>query len=85
MEVGVRDFKNQLGHYLALVRQGDEIVVTYHGRAVAKITPIGRERTIDRLVAEGLVMPALSAKAPAPGKQVRATEPVSSLVAEQRQ
>lgn len=55
MDVGVRDLKNNLSQYLARVGEGNEIVVTAHGRAVARILPMGSERTIDRLIAERIV------------------------------
>ena len=32
---GVRDFKNKLGRYLEMVKEGDEIVVTNRGKPVA--------------------------------------------------
>lgn len=84
MEVGVRELKNNLSRYLARVGEGGEVIVTDRGRAVAKITPIGTERTIDRLIAQGIVTPAVAVKRPAPRSRVRAKEPVSPLVADQR-
>jgi prevent-host-death family protein len=59
MEVGIRDLRNHLSKYLAGVAQGDELVVTDHGQAVARILPVEVPRPIDRLVAEGLVHPAI--------------------------
>lgn len=84
MEVGIRELKNNLSRYLAQVGEGDEVVVTDRGRAVARITPVQRQRTIDRLIAQGIVTPRVSTKESAPATRVRAREPVSSLVAEQR-
>jgi len=84
MEVGIRDLKNNLSRYLAKLVDGDEIVVTDRGRAIAKIIPTGTERTIDRLIDQGIVVPASSVKRPAPRKRVRANKPVSPLVGEQR-
>jgi prevent-host-death family protein len=84
MEVGIRELKNHLSQYLTAVGHGDEVVVTERGRAVARITSIGVERTIDRLIAEGIVSPAVSNKRAAPSIRVQAKEPVSTLVAEQR-
>jgi prevent-host-death family protein len=83
MEVGIRELKNNLSRYLTQVGEGNEVVVTDHGRPVARITPIGAERTIDRLIAEGLVTPG-APKQPAPRTHIRAKEPVSPLVAAQR-
>jgi len=84
VEVGIRELKNHLSQYLAAVGQGDELVVTDRGRAVAKITPIGTTRTIDQLIAEGIVTPAGTAKRPARRPPIRSEGPVGPLVAEQR-
>ncbi|HEY1734098.1 MAG TPA: prevent-host-death protein, partial [Acidimicrobiales bacterium] len=70
--------------YLAAVGQGDELIVTDRGRAVAKITPIGATRTIDQLIAEGIVTPAGAAKRPARRRRIKAEGPVASLVTAQR-
>lgn len=84
MEVGVRELKNNLSRYLAQVSTGNEVIVTDRGRAVARITPIGAERTIDKLIAQGVITPASATKQVAPGKRVSSKKPVSPLVADQR-
>ena len=84
MEIGVRELKNNLSRYLAKVSAGDEVIVTDRGRAVAKITPIGTERTLDRLITQGIVTPASVTKKAAPLKRVRPTQAVSPLIADQR-
>jgi len=38
--VGVRDLKNALSEHLRRVKRGEEIVVTEHGRAVARLSPV---------------------------------------------
>lgn len=38
--IGIRELKNRLTRYLALVREGDRIVVTDRGKPVAVIGPI---------------------------------------------
>jgi prevent-host-death family protein len=38
--VGVRELKNRLGHYLRAVRRGETIVVTAHGKPVARLLPV---------------------------------------------
>ena len=57
MEVGVRDLRDNLSRYLERARAGEEVVVTDHGRAVARIVAFDVERPIDRLVREGRVSP----------------------------
>lgn len=83
MEVGIRELKNHLSHYLDRVRDGDEVVVTDRGRAIARVVPLGDERVLDRLVAEGVVTPARQKKQRAT-KPIDTKGPVSDLVVEQR-
>jgi len=84
MEAGIRELRNHLSRYLAAVLAGQEIVVTAHGKACARLIPLAHPRAIDRLVAEGIVTPAASAKQPLKAVTVTGTAPVSDLVAEQR-
>lgn len=65
-------------------RRGEQIGVTECGRPVARITSIGSERRIDRLVAEGIVSRPVSIKRPAPPSRASATEPVSTWLGEER-
>lgn len=82
-EVGVRDLRNHLSRYLEVVRAGDEIVVTDRGAAVARLVPLDGERTLDRLVREGLVTPAPIRRRTRPQPlDIGAT--VSDLVSDQR-
>jgi len=37
--VGVREIKNKLSEYLRLVREGETVLVTDHGRVVAQLAP----------------------------------------------
>jgi prevent-host-death family protein len=84
MEVGIRDLRNHLSRYLAGVARGDELVVTDHGQAVARILPIEVPRPIDRLIAEGLVHPSAGGPRSRPVRRIKTKDPVSELVAEQR-
>lgn len=83
VELGVRELRDSLSRQLARVRGGTEITITDHGRAVARIVPISGERTLDRLVSDGLVTRAPAKQRAAP-RPVPASEPVSDLVATQR-
>lgn len=56
--VGIRDLKNQLSRFVALVRRGQELTVTDRGAAVARLVPVSSSRAMDQLIAEGLVEPA---------------------------
>ena len=83
-EVGVRELRDQLSRYLASVRDGAEITVTDHGRAVARLVPMDRPRLLDRLVEEGIVTPAKTRKRKLPARRVRSNQPVSPFVDDQR-
>ena len=83
MEVGVRELRNNLSRYLERVRGGEEIVVTDRGRAIARVLPVGTERALDRLIAEGLVTPAQRPKRRA-RQPIKSKGTVSDLVADQR-
>lgn len=38
--VGVRELKDRLSHYLRAVRQGESVVVTVRGKPVARLVPV---------------------------------------------
>jgi prevent-host-death family protein len=83
MEVGVRELRDHLSRYLDRVRDGDEVVVTDRGRAIARVVPIGAERVLDQLIAEGVVTPARQQKRQA-AEPMKTKGTVSDLVEEQR-
>ena len=83
MEVGIRELRNHLSRYLDRVRDGDEVVVTDRGRAIARVVPVGGERVLDRLIAEGIVTPARQPNRRA-AKPIKTNGTVSDLVGEQR-
>jgi prevent-host-death family protein len=83
MEVGVRELRDHLSRYLNRVREGDEVVITDRGRAIARVVPVGSERVLDRLIAEGIVTPARRPKRRA-GTPIQTKGTVSDLVADQR-
>ncbi|MCI0635810.1 MAG: type II toxin-antitoxin system prevent-host-death family antitoxin [Actinobacteria bacterium] len=83
VEVGVRELRNNLSQYLERVQAGDEVLVTDRGRAIARVLPLSGERTLDRLIAEGVVTRAKQPKR-ASSRPIRASGTASDLVAEQR-
>lgn len=83
MEIGIRELRDHLSRYIGQVRNGDEIIVTDRGRAVARVLPVRGERTIDRMIAEGLVTPARSPKRDSE-RPLEIQGTVSDLVAAQR-
>jgi prevent-host-death family protein len=58
--VGIRKFRENLSHYLDLVREGREVVViTDRGKPVARLEG---PSNLERLIAEGKVIPARKPK-----------------------
>jgi len=55
-QVGSRELKNRLGHYLRIVRNGGRLLVTDRGCPVAELSPVGEEgsgvEVIDALLAD---------------------------------
>ena len=87
VSVGVRELKNRLSHYLARVREGEEIMVTERGKDVAVIRPPERsevQRAFEKLRDEGVVH--WSGRRPTvPARPVRGRgKLVSDLVIEDR-
>ena len=87
VSVGVRELKNRLSHYLARVREGEEIAVTDRGHEVAVIRPPARsaaQRGLERLRDEGAVRWG-GGRPTAPAHPVRGRgRPASELVLEDR-
>jgi len=55
-KVGSRELKNRLGMYLALVKQGQSLLITERGRPVATLTQPAaansQSRTVDQILGE---------------------------------
>lgn len=85
LEVGVRELKNHLSEYLDRVAVGADIVVTEHGRPVARLTALdsGDER-LSRLIAAGALLPPADARRHRPRRRITASGTVSDLVTDQR-
>jgi prevent-host-death family protein len=85
VEVGVRDLKNNLSRYLDRVQGGDEVIVTEHGRPVARLSSIDHPSDkLASLIASGAVRPPKTAARHRPARRIRPKGPVSDLVADQR-
>lgn len=61
MEVSVRDLKNHLSEYLRRARAGEEILVTSHGRAVARLSGLSAQAadTDDAAIARLRALPSV--------------------------
>ena len=59
IKIGVRELRQHASRYLARVKAGETIEVTERGRLIAQLSPPSPAMTaLDRLVAEGRVIPA---------------------------
>lgn len=55
VEVGVRELRAKLSSWLDLVQAGDEVIVTEHGKPVARLSAIGAQSRLAELIAQGRV------------------------------
>lgn len=81
-EVGVRELHDRLSAYLEQVERGGEVVVTRRGKRIARISAVGAD-PLEELTHRGLVQLPEAPRSPRRA-QVKASGPVSDLVAEQR-
>lgn len=84
VEVGIRELRADLSRWVKRVRDGDEVVVTDRGKAVARLVPLNGERTIDRLIREGIVTPAPNHGARTVPEPIQGAGPLSDIVIEDR-
>lgn len=82
--MGIRELRADLSRFMRHVRAGEEIVVTDHGKPVARIVPVAPERKIDRLIREGIVTPAPSRGPRTVPSPIEGAGPLSDLVLEGR-
>jgi prevent-host-death family protein len=52
ISVGVKELKAKLSSFVARAREGEEIVITDHGKDVALIMPLSRERRVVKSLME---------------------------------
>ncbi len=52
---GIKDTKNNLSRYLALVKAGEDVVITEHGKVVARIIKEGTRKQSIRTAMEPLI------------------------------
>ena len=85
MEVGIRELKNGLSRYLKRVQKGESVVVTEHGRPVARIVPVGIPADLERLMSDGrLTWSGRRFRPPAKAPRPKPGRPVSDYVGEDR-
>ena len=85
--LGIRELRDGLSRHIASVREGEEIIVTDHGKPVARITPYRSNRTeelLEDLTRRGLSRPPLRPKQPRDPLPPSDKVVVSDLIKEQR-
>jgi prevent-host-death family protein len=83
MEVGIRELRNNLARWLARAKKGEEIVVTERGKPIARLGPL-RDRTMEELVAAGVVTPAKRPKTKITEPGVKAKGSVTEILRRMR-
>ena len=84
ISVGIRELKEKLSSYVKKASRGEEIVVTDHGKEVALVVPISRER---RAVKALMDADRASWSGGKPGKKAGTAikgKPLSKTIAEDR-
>ena len=85
VEVGVRELKNRLSHFIDLVQVGNEVVVTEHGKPVARLVPVSEDDSrLQKLIDAGIVTPAIDSSRPRPLGRLVVTTSMSELIREMR-
>lgn len=88
VEVGIRELRLNLSRYVGRVKEGTEVIVTEHGRPVARLIQIeSGEAKRARLIREGLLTPARQpkrTKLPPPVPLIGEGPLVSEMVLEDR-
>ena len=86
IEVGIRDLKARLSHYLREMKSGNSIIVTDRGRPVGRITAMESSPRIAELAKAGVLQ--WSGKKFKPGEagiKVRGGRKVADLLLENRE
>lgn len=84
-EVGVRELHDQLSRYLRHVSSGGNVVVTMHGRRVARLSTLQDADPLADLRVRGLVCDPQRPRRRASGRDLLTVDgSVSDLVSEQR-
>lgn len=85
MDVGVTEFRRDLKEWLSRVSAGEEIVITERGKPIARVSPVGLEERLARLVREGILTPPLKPDTKVASRpRVRPRESVSELLIQMR-
>lgn len=82
--VGIKELKTKLSNYVDRARSGEEVIITEHGREVALLLPISKERRmVKSLIASGKAKWAGGKPRGKKGIKVKG-KPISETVFEER-
>lgn len=90
MQVGIREFKARLSHYVRVVRAGGQVVVTERGRPVAQFTSVPSHEApllppvVDALIQQGRVAAPTATVAWAPVARAHAGRTSTEILDEDR-
>ncbi|MBA2637407.1 MAG: type II toxin-antitoxin system prevent-host-death family antitoxin [Solirubrobacterales bacterium] len=85
VEVGIRQLRDDLRHWLDVVGDGGEVVITERGRPIARLSGVASREPLERLIAAGIVTRAEQPRRrDSDHSRVKSDGPVSELVSEQR-
>jgi prevent-host-death family protein len=79
MRVGVRELRQNLSRYLDHVKDGEDLVVTEHGREVARLVPVATDAYAELAARFGATVPvepleAIAARLSPPGAPAGTTD-----------
>lgn len=86
-QVGVRELKDRLSHYLKRIQGGEEIIVTERGRSVARIVPVkssSLKRALEPMLRAGAVRWSGGKPRGASRRPVIRMRPLAGMVTEDR-
>lgn len=84
VEVGVRELKSKLSHYIDLVQHGSEVIVTEHGKPVVKLVSLDKSHLrMQQLIDAGRIKPPIDATRTRP-KSIKIDGSMSELLIEMR-
>jgi prevent-host-death family protein len=87
-QIGMRELRHRLRHYLTRVDAGSTFEVTVFGRPVARLSPLdSRPHTLQRLIEEGKLTPASNpdtGSLPAAAPNLTTITATEALLAERR-
>ena len=85
VEVGIRELKNQLSRYVDQASAGTEVIVTEHGKPVARLMALDvTDSRLQALIDAGAVTPPIDSNRARPRGRIRTKSPISPLIFEQR-